>query len=187
MAHPPGCAFLLVTGMKKIFCFVCIIVLSLCPYSVPESEPTEPEQTANYTLGIYELTFHAKIISNDHVGNDWTITYKHNGKTIKSGYKILLSLDIFMFETIEVKIEEEDKLDDIATGTMKVAICDGGSGKTTITVTENGGPYTGREAVWEITCTVKLVGKQGHRPMGGVLYFSVSILSSKPFSLRNSP
>ena len=43
---------------------------------------------------------------------------------------------------------------------MRVALCDGGSGKTQITVTEKGGKYEGNTAVWEVTCEVKLVGKQ---------------------------
>ncbi len=145
--------------MKRVFCLVCIVALLFSACSTPEP-PSEPEQTTNYTHGIYELTFKAKRVSNDSVGNDWTITYKHNGKTIKSGHRVLLSLEVFTFQTIEIEVREDDKLDDVGTGTMKVAICDGGSGKTTIAVTENGGRYKGETAVWEITCTVKLVGKK---------------------------
>ena len=147
--------------MKRVFCLACIVTLLFSACSTPEPDtPSEPEQTANYTQGIYELTFKARRVSDDSVGNDWTITYKHNGETVKSGHKVLLSLEIFTFQTVEVEIREDDKLDDVGTGDMKVAICDGGSGKTTITVTENGGRYKGECAVWEITCTVKLVGKQ---------------------------
>ena len=146
--------------MKRVLCLVCLVALLLYGCSVPEPESTEPEQTVNYTQGIYELTFKAKRVSNNSVGNDWKITYTHNGQTVKSGHKVLLSLEVFTFQTIEVEIREDDKLDDVGTGIMKVAICDGGSGKTTITVTENGGRYKGESAVWEITCTVKLVGKQ---------------------------
>lgn len=134
--------------------------MSMSACSVPEPEATEPEQTVNYTQGIYELFFKARRVSDDSVGNDWTITYKHNVETVKSGHKVLLSLEVFTFQTIEVKIREDDKLDDVDTGDMNVAICDGGSGKTTITVTENGGQYKGECTVWGITCTVKLVGKQ---------------------------
>jgi len=35
-----------------------------------------------------------------------------------------------------------------------------GSGKAEITITENAGAYKGNSAVWEISCKVKLVGKQ---------------------------
>lgn len=151
--------------MKRFVCVVCVVALLLSGCTVPEStkattEATEPETTANYTHGIYELTFKAKRVSDDSVGNDWTITYTHNGETVKSGHRVLLSLEVFTFQTIEVEVREDDKLDDVGTGDMKVAICDGGSEKTTITVTENGGRYKGETAVWEITCTVKLIGKQ---------------------------
>ena len=121
---------------------------------------TMPEDTADYTYGIYELTFTAKKISNNSVGNDWIITYKHNDKEIKSGYQIPLSLEIFTFQTIEVEIREDDKIDDVGSGKMNVAICDGGSGKVRITVTENNGRYKGNSAEWEIICSVKLVGKK---------------------------
>ena len=106
------------------------------------------------------MTFHKKLISNDCVGHDWTFTYTHNGKTIKSGYTITQSLEIFTFQSIGVEIRENDKIDDVATDSFAVAICDGGSGKTTVTVTETNGRYKGNTAVWEISCEVELVGKQ---------------------------
>ena len=155
---PSGVCFFNGESMKRIICAISVITILLSGCSVPKA--TEPEQTANYTQGIYELTFLAKRISHDRVGNDWTITYIHNGQTVKSGHKILLSLELFAFQAVKVEVREDDKLDDVGTGDMVVAICDGGSGKTTVTVTENGGPYKGETAVWEITCTVKLVGKQ---------------------------
>ena len=69
-------------------------------------------------------------------------------------------MEIFTFQSIGVEIRENDKIDDVGTGTLAVAICDGGSGKTTVTVTETNGRYKGNTAVWEISCEVKLVGKQ---------------------------
>ncbi len=144
--------------MKRTVCIVCLLALLLSSCSAPEQTPTIPER--DYDYGIYQLTFTEKKISNDCVGNDWSFTYKCNGETVKSGHKVLLSLEVFTFQTIAVEIREGDRLDDVGTGDIKVAICDGSSGKTTITVTENGGQYKGNTAIWEITCTVKLVGKQ---------------------------
>lgn len=146
--------------MKKLVCFVMVVVLILagCSVQEPEPEPTLPE--VNYTHGIYQLTFKARQISNDHVGNDWSFTYTYNGEIITSGYQITQSLEIFSFQAIEVEIREDDKIDDVGSGTLRVAICDGGSGKTEITVTEKGGKYNGNTAVWEITCEVELVGKK---------------------------
>ena len=145
--------------MKRFICIVCLLLaLLLSACTVVETKPTIPE--GNYTYDIYKLTFKTKLLSNDHVGRDWTFTYTHNGQTIKSGYTITQSVEIFTFQSIGVEIRENDKIDDVGTGTLAVAICDGGSGKTTATVTETDGRYKGNTAVWEISCEVELVGKQ---------------------------
>lgn len=140
--------------MKKLV-WLLVLALLLSGCSVQEPEPTQ-----HYTHGIYELTFKTKRISNNHVGNDWSFTYTYNGETIKSGYQIVQSLEIFSFQPIQIEIREDDKIDDVGTGSMSVAICDGGSGKTQITVTEKGGKYDGNTAVWEVICEVKEVGRQ---------------------------
>ena len=145
--------------MKKLVCLMVLFALLLAGCSTQEPEP-EPLPEVNYTQGIYQLTFKARQISNDCVGNDWSFTYTYNGQEIKSGYQIYQSLEIFSFQAIEVEIREDDKIDDIGSGTLRVAICDGGSGKTEITVTEKGGKYNGNTAVWEITCEVKEVGRK---------------------------
>ena len=147
--------------MKQIVCIACLLALLLSACGVEEqtqTAPTIPE--GNYSYGIYELTFTEKKITNNCVGNDWSFTYTHNGQTIKSGYTITQSLEIFTFQSIGVEIREKDKIDDVGTGTLKVAICEAGSGKTEITVTENAGAFKGNTAVWEISCEVELVDKQ---------------------------
>ena len=144
--------------MKQSVCIVCLLTLFLSACSVPEPAPTIPE--GNYTCGIYQLTFKTKKISIDCVGSDWSFTYTHNGQTIKSGYTITQSLEVFTFQSIGVEVRENDKIDDVGTSTLVVAICEGGSGKTEVTVIETDGRYKGNTAVWEISCEVKLVGKQ---------------------------
>ena len=144
--------------MKRTVCIVCLLALLLSACGVEEQTPTIPEGDFDY--GIYQLTFTEKIISNDCVGNDWSFTYTHNGQTIKSGYTITQSLEIFTFQSIGFEIREKDKIDDVGTGTLAVAICEVGSGKTEITVTENAGAFKGNTAVWEISCKVELVGKR---------------------------
>lgn len=144
--------------MKRTVCIVCLLALLLSACGVEEQTQTIPE--GDYDYGIYQLTFTEKKISNDCVGNDWSFTYTHNGQTIKSGYTITQSLEMFTFQSIGVEIREKDKIDDVGTGTLTVAICEVGSGKTEITVTENAGAFKGNIAVWEISCEVKLVGKQ---------------------------
>ena len=144
--------------MKRFICLFCLLALFSSACSVQEQPPTIPD--GNYRYGIYELTFKEKKISNDFVGNDWSFTYTHNEKIIQSGYRITESLEILSIERIGVEIRERDKIDDIGTGTLSVAICEIGSGKTNITVTETNGKFKGNTAVWEVSCEVKLVGKQ---------------------------
>ncbi len=143
--------------MKRFIYLVCLLVLFLSACSAKEPLPTIAEE--NYTQGIYQLTFKTEKISNDSVGNDWSFTYTYNGQTIKSGYTITQALDIFTFQSIGIEVREKDKIDDVGIGTLQVAICDGGSGKTTVTITETNGRYKGHTAVWEISCEVKLKGK----------------------------
>lgn len=144
--------------MKRTVCIVCLLALLLSACSVEEQTPTIPD--GDYDYGIYQLTFKTKKISNDHVGNDWSFTYTHNGQNIKSGYTITQSLEIFAFQSIGVEVRENDKIDDVGTGILTVAICEVGSGKTKVTVTETDGRYKGNTAVWEISCEVELVGKK---------------------------
>lgn len=146
--------------MKRTVCIVCLLALLLSACSIGEQTQTPAIPKGDHKCGIYQLTFTEKEISNDHVGNDWSFTYTHNGQTIKSGYTITQPLETFTFQSIGVEIREKDKIDDVGTGTLAVAICEGGSGKTEITVTENAGAFNGNTAVWEISCEVKLVSKQ---------------------------
>lgn len=139
--------------MKRTICIVCLLALLLSGCSA-----ARPEE--NYSYGIYRLTFTAKKISNNCVGNEWSFTYTHNGQVIKSGYTITQSLNVFALQSIGVEVREHDKIDDVETGTLLVAICDGGSGETKVTVTETSGRFKGNTAVWEITCDVNLVGKR---------------------------
>ena len=150
--------------MKRMICIVCLLALLLAGCSTgqtqisTQTEPIIPE--GDYTYGIYELTFKTKLISNDSVGNEWSFTYTHNGQTIENGYTITQSLEIFTFQSIGVEVRENDKIDDVGTGTMAVAICEVGSDKTEITVTETNGCFKGNTAVWEVSCEVNLVGKK---------------------------
>jgi len=150
--------------MRQIICIVCLLALLLAGCAAEQIQtPTQTAPTipkGDYSYGIYKLTFKTKLISNDSVGNDWSFTYTHNRQTIESGYTITQSLEIFTFQSIGIEVRENDKFDDVGTGTMAVAICEVGSGKTEITVTETNGCYKGNTAVWEILCEVELVGKE---------------------------
>ncbi len=144
--------------MRRFVCAACLLTLLMCACSVTEQAPLNLEENNSY--GIYQLTFQTKKIANDCVGDDWSFTYTYNGQTIRSGYTLTQSLEIFAFQTIGVKIQEKDKINDIGEGEIRIPICDGGSGKTKVTVTETDGRYKGNTAIWEITCEVKRVDKR---------------------------
>ena len=144
--------------MKKTLCMLCVLVLMLSACSEQARISTQQEQ--NYTQGLYKLTIKRQKLSNHCVGNDWSFSYTCDGKPIKSGDIITCPLDVFKFQSIQIEICEDDKIPDIATGQVVFGLADGGEGSTEITVIEAGGNYAGNTAVWKITCTVKLVGKQ---------------------------
>ena len=143
--------------MKRFACIAFLLVLVFSACSAEEQTPIFPQETLDYDK--YQLTFQTKEISNDSVGKDWSFTYTYNGQIIQSGYEIIQSAGVFSFQSIDVEVREKDKFDDVGKGTLTVAVCDGGSGKTQITVTETNGCYKGNIAVWEISCQInKSVG-----------------------------
>lgn len=144
--------------MCRFLCIICVLAILLSACTV--SEPFDTETTGVYTQGIYSLSFQADQISNHSVGNDWSFSYTYNDEPIKNGHLIAFPLAVFSFISIGVTVTEEDKISDVGTGALRIGLCDGGCGKTEITVTENAGAFKGNTAVWEISCTVKLVGKQ---------------------------
>lgn len=158
--------------MKRSICFVCLLALLLAGCAAGQVQtPTQAEPSipdGDDTYGIYELTFKTKLISNHGVGNDWAFTYTHNGQTIESGYTITQSLEIFTFQSIGVEVRKKDKIDAVGTGTMAVAICEVGSGRTEITVTETSGCDKGNTAVWEVSCDVNLIGKNKVQQAGAI-------------------
>ena len=144
--------------MKRYICLLCVLALCLSACSV--SEQISTTCGGSYDYGIYELTFKTKKISNHCVGLNWSFAYTYQDEIIKSGFRIPLSLTLFMFLPIDVEVRENDKIDDVGTGRLYVPLYDGGSCKTEITVMEMNGRYKGNTAIWEIACEVKMVGKQ---------------------------
>ena len=57
---------------------------------------------------------------------------------------------------MQVDVIEQDNPKNSFTATFPVAICDGGSGKTEITVTDS----NGKSATFKVTCDVTQVGKR---------------------------
>ena len=142
--------------MKKILCtsIVLIILLAACPAPVQQVPPTT-ELSGDYTYGVYELDFHIERLSGWPF-ESWDFVYTYNGEKIQNGHQVLLSVEIFTFYSVQVDVIEQDNPKNSFTATFPVAICDGGSGKTEITVTDS----NGKSATFKVTCDVTQVGKQ---------------------------
>ncbi len=138
--------------MKKLICaaIALLLILSGCTAPSPTPLPTE-----SFTQGIYEFSFSVEQLSGD-ATDQWDFVYTYNGETITSGHQILFSLEIFTFHSIQVDVIEKDAPNNIYSATFPVAICNGGSGKTEITVTDS----HGKTATFKIACQVTQIGKQ---------------------------
>lgn len=141
--------------MKRVVCVVVALLLLLVGCSSPEPTPTLlPEPEGTYTQDIFELTFSVERVSGN-LFSDWEFTYSHNGEAITSGHQTQLSVEVFTFYSVQVTVAEDGNPNNVYTASMPVALCDGGSGKTEITVTAS----NGKVSTFEVVCTVKHVGK----------------------------
>lgn len=136
--------------MKRILCIGIALMILLAACSAPVEEPI-----GGYSHGIYELRFAVERLSGWPFER-WDFVYIYDGEEIKSGHRLLLSLEILAIYRIQVDVTERDAPDNKFSVTLPVAIYDGGSGKTEITVTDS----NGRTATFQITCQVTQVGKQ---------------------------
>ena len=118
-------------------------------------EPSVPAQTEDYDYGIYELSFTEEVVSG--CGTDrWEFIYSYNGEIIDNGYQITYSLELFTFYYIQVEVIEKRMPNNRYTAKFPVAICEVGSGKTEISVTD----MNGKTGVFEIRCQVTMMGKR---------------------------
>ena len=137
--------------MRRILCAVMLLlVLTGC------AEPmTDPKPTESFKYGIYEFNFSEEQISGVPT-DDWEFVYSYDGETISSGHQILYALELFTFYYIQVEVIEKDTPSNTYRARFPVAICDGGSGKTEITVTGT----DGKSATYKIICQLTQIGKQ---------------------------
>ncbi len=96
----------------------------------------------------------AEMISNDHVGNEWSYIAKIGKQEVEIGDSLSVSKDKKL--TLYGKAVEADKYPD--SGSKSVTITPskyaGKEVKIKVTVTENRGRYSGNKAVWEFTFKV---------------------------------
>jgi len=142
--------------MKKLLCTSIVLIMLLTACSSPAQQvPPTTELGGDYTYGVYELDFSVERLS-DWPFESWNVVYTYNDEKIESGHQVLLSVEVFTFYSVRVEMIERDNPKNSFTATFPVAICDGGSGKTEITVTDS----NGKTATFKVTCDVTQVGKQ---------------------------
>ena len=142
--------------MKRILCTSIVLIMLLTACSAPAQQmPPNTELNGNYTYGVYELNFDIERLSGWPF-EGWDFVYTYNGEKIQNGHQVLLSVEVFTFYSVQVEVIERDNPKNSFTATFPVAICDGGSGKTEITVTGS----NGKTATFKVTCEVTQVGKR---------------------------
>ena len=141
--------------MKRILCTSIVLIMLLTACSAPAQQPPSTELNGGVTYGVYELDFSVERLSGWPF-EGWDFVYTYNGEKIQNGHQVLLSVEIFTFYSVQVDVIERDNPKNSFTATFPVAICDGGSGKTEITVTDS----NGKTATFKVTCDVTQVGKR---------------------------
>ena len=141
--------------MKRILCTSIVLIMLLTACSAPAQQPPSTELNGGVTYGVYELDFSVERLSGWPF-EGWDFVYTYNGEEIQNGHQVLLSVEIFTFYSVQVEVIERDNPKNSFTATFPVAICDGGSGKTEITVTGS----NGKTATFKVTCDVTQVGKR---------------------------
>lgn len=141
--------------MRRILCTSIVLVMLLTACSAPMQQPPSTELNGGVTYGVYELDFSVERLSGWPF-EGWDFVYTYNGEEIQNGHQVLLSVEIFTFYSVQVEVIERDNPKNSFTATFPVAICDGGSGKTEITVTDS----NGKTATFKVTCDVTQVGKR---------------------------
>ena len=141
--------------MKRILCISIVLMMLLTACSAPAQQPPSTELNGGVTYGVYELDFSVERLSGWPF-EGWDFVYTYNGEKIQNGHQVLLSVEIFTFYSVQVEVIERDNPKNSFTATFPVAICDGGSGKTEITVTDS----NGKTATFKVTCDVTQVGKR---------------------------
>ena len=132
--------------LKRIACAGVILLLLLSGCAAP-STVLIPAETMGQRL--LEFSFSAEAVPGENAGQ-WELVYTYNGEIIDSGHRFLFSQEVFAFHSVQVEIIEKNAPSNRYSATFSVAICDGGSGKTELTVTAS----DGTTAIFKISCHV---------------------------------
>lgn len=101
-----------------------------------------------------DLAVSASCKNYNHVGNSWTQYYELNGEKIENK-KATAEIVPGSFITLYSRIKEQDSKPDVGTKTTEYTptqqeLTDGFTVEQKVTVTENGGKYSGKSATWTV-------------------------------------
>ena len=125
---------------------------------VPTDVVTEPEtEPVKLSPQKFRITWNAKLVDSNHVGDSWSKAFEVNDETFSSGSVITVDPDSQF--TVRLTVQENDSKPDIdyyfARITYSEELCENGYKiSDTLYVTENGGRYSGNSAEWNFTITV---------------------------------
>lgn len=108
----------------------------------------------------YKVTLtKVQMISNEHVGNEWYTEAQVNGKAVDEGQSVTVKAGSNGTVELYAYAEEQDKIPDVGKKTKNVSVSSisssGSTVKLRVSVIENRGRYSGKEAIWEFTYVLK--------------------------------
>ncbi len=132
--------------------------------STTATAPTQPQTELRY----YCISYSARLIMNNSVGNEWSYGASFNGEYISSDSTITATFYGNKDPVIMLVAVESDKAKD-DTGRSSIALPDIAIGEQctiteTVDVRENDGRYSGNLAQWEFTVTIYRVGSPYEGP-----------------------
>lgn len=144
---------------QKVRNFLCIgiavmMLLTGCDLTV-QMQPQHSEPGMEQPYCTYELNFSVACAPEDAMG-EWEIVYTYFGEEIEDKHRIQFPEGVFSFHPIQVDVAERAHPRNSFSGKMRVAVINGGSGRTELTVKSK----DGRTAVFYISCNVSQVAVQ---------------------------
>ena len=134
--------------MKRIFSVSIVLVLLLTACSAPVQQ-ANTRQSEIRAYGVYRLEFSVECLSGGNF-SDWDVRYSYDGKRIENGYQLHQSPDVFAFRSVRVDMAEWNDPNNTFSTALPIAVCNGGSGKTEMTVIDS----HGKTATFQFVCNV---------------------------------
>ncbi|MDO7905901.1 hypothetical protein Q5741_05650 [Paenibacillus sp. JX-17] len=139
---------------KSAATFAAAVLMLSIGHGAPASAKAKTA-TSSYTVSLVSETLE----SNDHVGNEWYTEASAGGRLLEEGDTVTLNVKAGGAIELKAAAIEQDKIPDEGTASKSVKVSSisktGSVIKLKVVVTENRGRYSGNQAVWVFTYSVK--------------------------------